>query len=53
MSFNPWSVALVCLVVFGLAGLAGFGVVTGAWLLVMIAAGLAAPAILLRDSPVA
>jgi len=52
MSFNAWSVALVCLVVFGLAGLAGVGVVTGGWLLLVIAVGFAAPALLLRDSHV-
>ncbi len=50
MAFKPWSVALVCLVICGLVGLAGFRVVTGLPLLLLIAAGLAAPALLLRES---
>ncbi len=51
MSYKPWSVALACLVIFALTGLAGFGVIVGVPVLLLVAAALAAPALLLRHSP--
>jgi len=50
MSFTSRSVAIVFLITFGLFSLAGFGVVVGAPLLLLVAAALAAPAFVLRDS---
>lgn len=50
MSFKPWSAAIAWFVVFGLFGVAGFGVVAGSLLLLLIGAALAAPALVLRDS---
>ena len=50
MAFKPWSAVFAWLVVFGLFGLAGFGAVHGARLLVLIGAALAAPALVLRAS---
>jgi len=50
MSFTPRSVAIVFLITFGLFALAGFGVVVGAPLLLLVAAAFAAPALVLRDS---
>lgn len=50
MAFKPWSVAIAWLVTFGLFGLAGFGVVAGIPLVLLIGAALATPALLVRDS---
>jgi hypothetical protein len=47
------SLAFVWLISFALFTLAGSGAVAGPWLLLLLAVGLAAPAVLLRDSAAA
>jgi hypothetical protein len=46
MSFTHKSLALVWLLFLGLFGLAGSGVVAGPWLILLIAAALAMPALI-------
>ena len=50
MSFKRWSIAVVFLVMFGLVGVSVFGTVTGIVLVLLIAAALVAPALILRDT---
>ena len=52
MPYTPKSLACLWFVTLGLFALAGAGVVSGPWLLLLLAVGLAAPALILRD-PVA
>ncbi|HZR26286.1 MAG TPA: hypothetical protein VFA59_22005 [Vicinamibacterales bacterium] len=50
MSFTRWSVAIAWLVMFGLVGVATFAGVGRVALLLLVAAALAVPALILRDS---
>jgi hypothetical protein len=49
MSYTSRSVAIVSLITFGLFALAGFGVVTGARLVLLIVVALATPSLILRN----
>ncbi|HZP49464.1 MAG TPA: hypothetical protein VFB07_13050 [Vicinamibacterales bacterium] len=50
MSFKPWSLAILWLVAFALFALAGFAVVGGAPLALMVGVALVTPVLVLRDS---
>jgi len=51
MRFTNTSLVLVWLITLALFMLAGFGVIAGSWLFVLLAVALAAPTLLLRTTP--
>jgi len=53
MPYTTTSLVVLWVVVLALLGLAGSGAVAGPWLLLLVAAALAAPVFILKDSVLA
>jgi len=50
MPYTRTSLLFLWVVIFALFGLAGSGALAGPWLILLVAAALAAPVVILRDS---